>query len=316
VGALYGKVSNQAFTLRSRFQRWVDAQVTNPKGCGPGGGASPAPGAGSASAAAGPGTPVPGPTSAVQDALQWIQEGCALASQRQLALPACGPESLATFRAHNASLSGLYGGIACSIAGPRVGTAEPCVRGAVDPSLERTETYALLGEFQGEVADTAYDAFAVGEGLTAGSVGLQEAGAVALQLGNATAGASLLSAAGFLEVAASQLFASGYDLFRIGAIARRWEALVTWQFNAERRRLLDLAVGSSTGGAAAATGSSSAGALLQAPGSAPATLPAFAPVTPPTADPVDFTEARDSRTSDAGRARPAFGWLWIWAWRR
>lgn len=285
LGAAYGQVSNRAFLLRARYQRWANKQIPRLLACADG-----------APVAAGPALPAPAdlwaPSSAMQETVQWLQEGCAVAARHGLAPDSCGPETFQDLSRSNGTLGGLYLGLSCTSSGAQLGVQAPCRPDLQASSLDRSDALAVLEAFGAEVADVAYETFALSEYLAAGVQGLTGAATAALRLNNTGAAVALFTAANTLSASAAGLFAATYELFQLGSVCRSWQALVNQHFNDEDRAKLDRPAGSSS------TGTAATGAGTASP--APEDLPELEPVSVPLPEPPDGTMA-----SPATRPRPA-----------
>jgi len=314
VGSTYGRTSNTAFILRSRYQRWANSQVSALLNCT--GAAAPRRGAGAVVAAP---PPLASPFPAMQEALQWLEEGCALAARQGLRLPVCAPEAIQEFHQQNMTMGSAYRGLACLSAG--VGVPGPCERGQAASSLDRSNAYAYLGEFAGEMGDTGYLAFIGGDSLGAAGEGLAAAGTAALLAGNATAATGLLTASNSLAVGGNVLFAVGYEFFRMAAVARSWLTRVTLEFNAERQAELDRAPAGPADLSTGAGPALAAGTAAPPIGSAASTPPAPAggAIPPATleavATPVASASALEAAAtpvaSAAARPQPCPAWTWL-----
>jgi len=335
------KVSSVALTAGARYQLWADGQrgaiVANCSGV-----------AAPAGTAVAPAPPVSlagtSPHSSLADAQGRLALGCELAGQKGLALKVCGPDTLAALQAHNATLTELYGKVACLSAGVQQGGPTHCLGAASPASPARSQILLLFTRFLGEISAAGYAVQVAGNGLFGGARFLLLAGNTAARAGDTTAANGLFVAENSMIISAAALLSDGYDLLRIGALSRSWVTEFTRLSNAESRARLDAQEQapppSSTGGAApsssgpgtdpihthgqastapfSSTGSSpdpasapaAPGGSLDAPGGSRETgstpgASASTPAQPPgPVAPGVGTAARDRTTSDASRNRP------------
>jgi hypothetical protein len=307
VGDLYGQVTGETLARRAVYQRWANSQVARLLNCTQG--SSAPPGLFPASAApvdvAGA-SPVP----AMTDALQKLVSACALAQLHLLDLPVCSADSITSFAVRNGTISDLYARtVACLAVGLLQGNGAICPGAPLADARERSDTFAYFDQFFGEISVAASQFLGTGNALFAASVFLGQAGSAAAQAGSAQAAAALDAGASGLIALGSGIYAYGFELTRIGAVSRRWEADITLKFNAEslaalgrkeaRRRAQ--AASSSTGGSAGARSSSAPGQPEPAHAHASSTAARHEKPVPVPAG---------TASSGAARARP-WGPVWI-----
>jgi hypothetical protein len=233
-GAGFARLGFQATAQQARYQRWSNNQIDQPRNCTaialPD---LPMP-ASAGSAGVFTGTAPTSPLPILQDAMQRLQSGCALvAAQHGLDLQVCTPESLAAFQQRNTTLARVYSeGIACLTSGALRGILAPCPRMAPAMARASSDTLAYFIEFQAEVGEAAAMVFGAGNGFYIGSEASVVAGNAASQAEAVLPGKAALIVADTFSSVGNVLIGSGYDLFRIGTLARGWAASVTKGFNA------------------------------------------------------------------------------------
>jgi len=271
-GTVFGKISSEAITYRSKYLKWAVRQT-------------PAALAHCTGAPASPGLAPSrdivdeSPLATLESAVRKLAAGCALAGQHGLNLMVCGEDSLAEFTARNGTLSELQLGLPCLSPGvlapgaPR-GSQTGCPRGSLADSATRTITSATFAEFLGETTAAAYGSLTAGNAFFAASEGLMIAGGAAVEAGSPVAGGGLVSGGTVLVGLGNGLFADGYDLLRIAAGSGRWVAELTLMFNADSRAEIEArernGTRSSSSGTAGPDGSTGA---MPAPEAAPSGEP-------------------------------------------
>jgi hypothetical protein len=309
-----GHVGSLATAARARYQRYANSQdQVILRNCTGSRVPAPAPAAGASS----PDSPLP----ALQDALQKLNAGCALAEQHHLDLQVCGPETLEAFRTSNGTVAGLYQAVACLASGVLESRQAACPRAPLGDARTRVDTLSYFSEFNGEIGGVGWILAAWANGLFAGAEGLFSTADLAMLAGNGTAAAELVAAGYGLSVLGNGLFADGFNLLGIGAQSQRWQADVAIAFNAQSRTQLDGAearerAAAQASSSASATGAQprgpagSAGSGVEAPAEAAAASPDSGVVVRTDAgDPVQGSPAANPATSGAVRPLPLLAWL-------
>ena len=304
-GTYAGWIANRAAILRPRWHRWAIRQTPRLLNC-------------TAATPAFRGAPAPtppllaSPAPALVDVLQWVEEGCRVAAQRGLALPVCAPETILDLRGQNATLHQSYQSLACSSAGTLLGFQEPCETESSPAGQDLSIAATYLEEYEAEMEDGAFPAFTAGAFLDAGAEGLLAAGDAARQTGNATGAAIFYAASNTLFMAGNGLYSSGYEFYRLAAVGRAWQTLLTLDSNAVARARLDQAYARDQ--AARGSSSGSGGAAAPEPEPKPEPEPEPGPMVGPLGGGgargggrgVD--EAVAPAASPAARARPGLLW--------
>jgi hypothetical protein len=307
VGELFGKVSFRASSSQARYQLWANSQTDGLlRNCTGTPVAGAAPGAAPGGAPAAPGNALAASTSALNEALQLITSGCALAARRGVVPSVCNPASLGEFQGRNSTLGDIFNqGTPCLAFGALAGVQGPCPRAPLADSRTRSDTFATFGELQAGISEAAADAFGFGNAFYTASEATVLAANADTLLGAADAARGGFVAAETFSSIGNGLFSAGYELYRIASVVRGWQAAVNLAFNAESRAQLDqkesraraAASGSGTlvvpaAGSSRSTGFPGGGAASSTAGTIPPAGPAAGPI-----------------PSSAGRLLPfPFGW--------
>jgi hypothetical protein len=238
VGAIYGKVAGVALSLKAKYQRYANNQTQAVLDRCTHAAAFPQPGMPSP-LSPWPASPLTSPVPALEDALIKLTDGCVLAAQHDLDLPVCSQDSLAEVNLRNGTLGDLFQGIACLSAGVLLGQQSICPNAPLADSRARSDTFAFFDQFFGEISAAAGDAFASGFALGAAARGVDGAGLAADLAENTPEATALLVAATSLDALGDAIIVEAYELTRIGFLSRRWQADVTWAFNADSRAQLE-----------------------------------------------------------------------------
>lgn len=233
-GDAIAKLSFKASAYQAKYQKWANSQTERLLDCT--GVPAPRTGGPQPPLAAGPESPLP----AIADAMQKIIAGCSLARQRGLLLAVCSPDTITEFQGRNSTLAERYhSGIVCLVSGILQGVQATCPDAPLADARTRSDTFATFNEFQAEIAEAAAAVFETGNAFYTLSESSVVAANAETLLGLAAAARGALITADTFSATGNGLFSAGYELFRIGALARSWAARINRAFNADSRDQLD-----------------------------------------------------------------------------
>jgi hypothetical protein len=105
-----------------------------------------------------------------------LDMACALAVERRVSLPVCGPGTLADFTQRNATLAALSADLACVAGQGLVGGPAGCPRAPAANATSQLDALSYLDEYLGEVTAAGFRAQVIANGVNAGSMAFLLAG--------------------------------------------------------------------------------------------------------------------------------------------
>jgi len=251
-------------------------------------------------------TAIPSPLPALADVLAKVGLGCSYAAANGLPMQACTSQARLDLVQRNVTLANLYGQLNANL-------------GAGAAGGERA--LALLRQYSPLANAAAMKVFAAGDFIFTGAEILDLEDAPVLEAGAVAAEAALVAGSDLLFAAANLVWADGYELERIAALANGQVAVLVLTGNAERRAALDRQdrpesaadpSSSSVLALPAHAGGGGPGAGDTGGGPAAASVPAGR-TDPPANQGTDLTTNHGSgmATSGSARLRPALlAWFW------